>query len=440
VAHFNHQLRAESAQADADFVQTLAEQWQLPFYGESYPVRQFAAAHKQSFEQAARQLRYAFLGRVAATMGANKVAVGHSADDQAETVLMHLLRGSGLSGLAGMRPRFRLADLALDPPALPHLNLIRPLLSRSRVEIEAYCQAQALLAREDRSNQDPAFFRNRLRHDLLPYLERYNPKIRHRLSQTAQILAADVEFLTEQARQLWPQLVREETAQHLELDLSGWAGRPLALKRALVRLAYQKLQPPALDLTFSQVQRVVEIADRAETGLTAVLPHQVRATISYDRLHLFRADQPASLGEDQPRLTRPTPLPVQIPGLTPLPDTAWQLRAELWPQSGPEPARFEPSHRWEAFMAADIVGRQVTLRPRRPGDVFHPFGLGGHRRKINRFMIDQKIPVERRESIPLLASGDQIWWLCGYRCDERSRVQATTPQILHLIFEKIKDS
>ena len=442
VAHLNHQLRADAAQADEIFVRDIAALWALPFFSESQNVAQLATEQKQSIEQAARQARYTFLQRIALEIGATKVAVGHNADDQAETVLMHLLRGSGLTGLRGMRPVATMDRLMfqLQPSTAPftsELKLIRPLLETPRSEIETYCRSHQLTPRWDASNQDPTFLRNRLRHELIPYLERYNPNIRQTLHRTAQIAAADVDYLTLQARRAWAQVITVENGQSIQFDRAAWSDLPLALKRMLLRMALQNLGGKWQDIAFEPIEAAIDLADRGQTGCEASLPHGLRLTVSYNTLVLTGSNRSSPPNKDQPYLVSQTALPLNIPGFTPLPCSSWQLRAELQSKKPAHTERMRQSHRWEAYLDADIVGWSLSLRPRQPGDVFFPLGLAGHRKKVKTYMIDQKIPVIERDQIPLLVSNNQIWWVCGYRCDERAKIRSRTRQVLHLQFKKV---
>ena len=200
VAHLDHGIRGEESRVDAQFVADLARQWELPATVERADVPRLAEEEGLAIEEAARRARYRFLARVAGQVGASRIAVGHNADDQAETVLMHFLRGSGLAGLRGILPLSPLGELRLgqserDSPLAAELRLIRPLLEVPRSAIEAYCRDQELSPRFDRSNLDTTYYRNRLRHKLLPVLETYNPNVREVLRRTAQVMAADHELL-----------------------------------------------------------------------------------------------------------------------------------------------------------------------------------------------------------------------------------------------------
>ncbi|MBO9371414.1 MAG: tRNA lysidine(34) synthetase TilS, partial [Chloroflexi bacterium] len=290
VAHLHHGARGEDADADAAFVADLAREWGLPATLAREDVPAIACQHKLAFEEAARRIRYAFLAHVAGRVGATKVAVGHNADDQAETVLMHFLRGAGLAGLRGMRPATPFAEYRLlqkvDRFPLPdHLPiLIRPLLGTPRARIEQYCAEQGLTPRFDRSNLDTTYFRNRLRHELLPLLETYNPNIRRRLCHTAEVVAADYELLVQMREWAWGQVVREETEEAIVLDRAGWQAQPLALQRALLREAAYRLRPHLRDVDFVHVEAAVRVARAGTTGAQATLPGGLALTVGYDTL------------------------------------------------------------------------------------------------------------------------------------------------------------
>ena len=213
VAHLHHGLRGVDADADAAFVQETAVAWGLPVTIEHADVAALAQQTGMSLEEAARHARYSFLARVAERNGARAIAVGHTADDQVETVLMHFLRGSGLAGLRGMQPvsDFGFWMRGAEPAAaIGGAVLLRPMLSVSRAEILDYCADHGLTPRFDRSNEDTTFFRNRLRHELLPLLETYNPQIRRILLNSATVLADDYEHLRGQLQAAWSQVIVAE--------------------------------------------------------------------------------------------------------------------------------------------------------------------------------------------------------------------------------------
>ncbi|MCB9077256.1 MAG: tRNA lysidine(34) synthetase TilS [Anaerolineaceae bacterium] len=442
VAHLNHQLRHPDADIEAGFVRHIAEQWRLPFFSEARPVADLAAQRQQSLEETARQVRYAFLWSLADQIGANKIAVGHNGDDQIETVLMHFLRGSGLTGLRGMAPQVNIALLPLHPydtiPASSKpVMLIRPLLDTPRLEIETYCRAHQLTPRYDSSNQDTTFFRNRLRHELLPYLETYNPNIRRLLHNTAKIATGEIELVDQQIEQVWPDLVTEVTTQNIDFIRENWLNLPIGLKRATLRRAIYLLHGHLFNITFDHIENAIEVLEKGQTGALMTWPAGLTIRLTYKTISLTLNSAAAwdgALDDDQPAISRP--LDIKLPGLTPLPSTNWQLKATLVPMTPAMWPQIKQATRWEAYIDAVVVGNRLKLRTRQPGDQFRPLGAG-HSKTIKTFMIDAKIPAAYRRRLPILVADEQILWLCGYRLDDRAKVTEQTRQLVHFTFERI---
>jgi tRNA(Ile)-lysidine synthase len=446
VAHLNHQMRGVEADADAAFVAELATDWGLPATIESADVPELARLYKLAPEEAARRARYNFLAQVAAKVGARAIAVGHNADDQTETVLMHWLRGSGLAGLRGILPATSMGDLRfeigdwrfrLQSPIsnLKSLTLIRPLLEISRADIEAYCARHNLQPRFDRSNLDTTYFRNRLRHELIPYLETYNVNIREVLRRSASVMAADYELLRQQLEVTWGQVVRAESDQEVTFDLAAWRALPLGLKRSTLREAIHRLRRALRNIDFVHVENAVEILTDGETGAQATLPQGLMLTISYDSFTV--ADQDYRALPDLPLLLSEGELPVAIPGRTRLPGTDWLLQVEILPRSALSDQALVAAQGWEAYLDSEALGSSCVLRPRRPGDRFCPLGMGGWSKRVNEFMINEKIPASWREHIPLLVNEEErIVWVCGWRPDERACVTDSTRQVVWLHFER----
>jgi tRNA(Ile)-lysidine synthetase-like protein len=444
VAHLNHQMRGPEADADAAFVAGLAADWGLPATIESADVPALARLHKLAPEEAARRARYSFLARVAVQVGARTIAVAHNADDQTETVLMHWLRGSGLAGLRGMLPatpmgdlRFEIGDWRLEVPSpisnLQPLTLIRPLLDIPRADIEAYCARHNLQPRFDRSNLDTTYFRNRLRHELIPYLETYNVNIREILRRSATVVAADYELLRQQLEVTWGQVVRTESDQAVTFGLAAWRALPLALKRSTLREAIHRLRRALRNIDFVHVENALEILRDGETGAQATLPQGLILTIGYDSFTVAGQDYRAL--PNLPLLLTEIPVSVAVPGRAQLPGTDWVLQVEVLPRSVVSDQALVAAQGWEAYLDAAAVGSSPVLRPRRPGDHFCPPGMGGRSKRVNELMINEKIPASWREHIPLLVNGEgQIVWVCGWRPDERACVTDSTQQVVWLRF------
>jgi len=448
VAHLHHGARGADADADAEFVASLAAEWGLPVTVERQDVPALAREHGMAFEETARRVRYTFLARLAGEVGAEKIAVGHNADDQAETVLMHFLRGAGLAGLRGMLPVTPITDYRLLNPFSHHpaaggqrLVIVRPLLKIPRVEIECYCVDRGLAPRFDRSNLDTTYFRNRLRHELLPLLETYNPNVRARLCHTAAVVAADYELLTQMQEQAWAEVVANcssswgEREKAVVFDLAAWRALPVALQRAVLRQAAYRLRSTLRDVDFVHVESARRVALEGETGAEATLPMGLTLTVGYDTLTMGPAGD-VGAPPDEPLLWSAEPLPVQLPDTTRLVESEWVLRAETLEDWDAAQIAANPDP-WTAYFDADALAGALVLRTRRRGDRFRPQGMGGHSVKLGALMINLKVPRAWRDRVPLLVADDEIAWVCGRRVGEDFAVGPGARRVARLWFERV---
>ena len=392
VAHGDHGLRGEEAREDARFVEDAARDMGLPVTLGRVDVNALRADRRMSLEEAAREARYAFLVETASTIGASAIAVGHTADDQAETVLMHLIRGSGASGLAGM-------------PAISHLQaacggervaLARPLLDFTKVETRAYCALRGVTPREDSSNSSLEITRNRVRLELVPALEQYNPRIREALLRMSASAAHDLDFLEQAAGDALRRL--EVAAEHgIAVSRAGFGALHPAVQRHLLRLAYRELAGAVKELTHRHVEDMVRLSS-GRTGAGLELPGGIRFGVGYDTLRLTSAGAAlpaAPTIEGQHELS--------IPGETRVGE--WCVRAELLPPVRDLTA--VGSH--QAVLDADHAGRRLCVRSRRPGDRIAPLGMTGSR-KVQDVMVDEKIPAANRDGVPLVVSENGVVW------------------------------
>lgn len=449
VAHLHHGLRGTDADADAEFVRGVAADWSLPCTIVEADVPALAAEHRLAVEEAARRARYGFLSQVAADVGAGTIAVGHNADDQAETILMHWLRGAGLAGLRGMLSLtplddYRLLEDASAPgprpctqPPTSNLRLIRPLLEVPRGEIEAYCKFHGLEPRFDRSNLDTTYFRNWLRHEVLPLLTRHNPNLREVLHRSARVIASDHELLRALLDETWPQVVLQESlaeGARIVFDLDAWRGLPTSLQRSTLREAIHRLCRSLRNINFLHVESALLVARDGTTGDQATLPRGLMLTVDYDRFTIAAATF-AGPHPDLPLLpAESASLEVSLSGETPLPGSAWSLSAEIADRADLPPDWSANDDPWRAFLDAGRTGGTLCLRTRRPGDRFQPLGMGGHGVKLADFLTNQKLPRALRDRLPLLVADWGIIWVCGQRVDERARVRPETDQVLVLRF------
>ena len=434
VAHLNHSIRGAAADEDMRFVGQLAKSAGLPCTTELIDVPNLADREGLALEEAARRARYAFLSRVAQAAGAHMIAVGHNADDQAETVLMHLLRGAGPAGLRGMLPATRMRDyrmLSLGDKSLADLVLIRPLLNTPRADIEAYCSEENLQSRFDRSNLDTTYFRNRLRHEVLPDLAKISPRISERLRNLAEVVRADYRLLQEFVSVAHDTLLVADHPDALVFDLARWREQPLAIQRALVRRSAYRLRRTLRDVDFEHVEQAVDVAQRGGTGAQAVLPHSLELTVGYTTLTISEAGA-LHLPSECPWLESGDQMRVAVPGLTPLPG-GWTLRAEETSTWDIEAVTENPNP-LAAWIDARSLERAPLLRTREEGDRFVPQGMQGSEVRLSDFLINTKLPRPWRDHLPLLVSQGRIVWVAGLRLSENALVRPETTHVVHLRF------
>jgi len=426
VGHVEHGVRGEESRADAAYVENLTRDWQLPVSVEYADVPVYAAQHKLAIEEAARRVRYSFLGQVAHELGAGCIAVGHNADDHVETILMHWMRGSGLGGLRGILPVQILgAEAWWSGPAV---KLVRPLLEVPRNEIEVYCQQHGLEPRFDRSNLDLTYHRNRIRHELIPHLESFNPRIRDVLRRSARVIADDYDCLRIQGLQAWESLARESEGT-VTFPLKPWLKLHPSLQRQLLREAIHRLRNSLRDIDWIHVEQARMGVEQKAAGARITLPQG---------LWLFKGYDEFVIGEtrpwpDLPLLTEQE-LRLNIPGTTSLPKSNWQLRAKIMNRAEMPEVALENEDPWQAYLDLERTGRSLILRGRRAGDHFQPLGMGGKGKMLNDFMINAKIPQHIRDYLPLVVSPQHIVWVAGWRVDERVKISSQTAQVLYLRF------
>lgn len=426
VAHLNHGWRAEAA-AEAEFVRETAVSHHIPCHIEKSDVIGLARAEGLSLEEAGRKARYDFLARVARQVGAKAIAVGHHADDQGETVLMHLLRGSGLAGLRGMLPVSPL-------PGADDLWLVRPLLTTSRAEIEQYCQELSLNPVTDPTNADTTYFRNRLRHELLPHLADYNPQIAQRLQHLAVVTATDYALIEQLTQEKWVEIVRECGPDWVKLDKTGWQALPLSLRRSTLRQAVRQLRSNLRDVGFEPVEQARLVAEAGTTGQQATLPGGLLLMVGYE--HLLIAAQPDAVPVTLPQVMGERAVPLPIPGQIQLAN-GWVLTAKFVEDIALAQVKNNPAP-WQAFVA--VAERPLRLRTRQPGEKMQPLGMNGRSNKLKEIMIDRKIPARLRAGWPIVATESHPVWLVGHLVDERARVTADSASIIHLQCHKMVDA
>jgi len=428
VAHFNHQLRPDS-DIEANALEKTVSRKMVPSIFERGDVHGYAEREGLSIEDAARSLRYRFLFEQAHECDAQAVAVGHTADDQVETVLMHFLRGAGLTGLKGMSCRSYL------PAFDEHIPVVRPLLEIWREETVLYCAANGLRPYYDPSNDSLNFLRNRVRHLLIPQLETYNPRFREALWRTARSLAGDYAALNELLDATWEECVKLERPGLITFDTGRISSYAPGLQRNLIRRALDKVVPDATDLRFSVLDRASEFLSAKSYGRID-LTGGARLFIEGERVYVAGKDVSLPF-ERWPQMPPGMEmLRVNVPDQLEL-SGGWTFSCEQWriPALALDQA-LNNGDPFQVWLDAKQLPDRIEVRSRRPGDRFEPIGMDGHSMKLSDFFINEKLPQRARDAWPLLCSGDTVIWVPGYRPAHPFRLTEKSRQVMYFTLAK----
>lgn len=430
VATLDHGLRGEASASDADYVTQIATDLGLKTHREKVDVNAIMQSYGLSLEEAARAARYSFLLQCALKSGARNIALAHHLDDQAETVLMHFIRGSGLHGLQGMSMSAPLSDEHLLPDwdekllsaseedVLPEdFRLIRPLLHITRHEIEDYAATFGIEARQDQSNFDTSRLRNTIRHDLLPMLHKLNPNIKNTMSRLAHIVQADVTWIDTEIDRLAAWLVEwsetaplrgeEESGEVAFIDRQSFAEQQIGVQRRLIRKVIFDLFPGMRDLSFDMVERVRDMIHHGKTSAILELPADIWLRVGYDEVLIGYGGDPVY----PPNLPHLAPGQIEQIAL----DTEIQrhrvgkLELHVYWVTQRHSQDWYPPDPLECTLAVAPEAK-IQIRTFEQGDRFRPFGLGGKSQKLSDTFVNAKIPVYYREQVPLLTIDGEIAW------------------------------
>lgn len=424
VVHLNHMLRGNESDKDAGYVRRLSKKLKLPVFIGKKDVRKFAKANKLSLEEAARIQRYEFYKQIADKLNIRKIALGHTADDNAETVLMRLLRGAGEQGLIGIYPvRY-----------IGNLKVIRPLLNIYRREIESFLKEKKISARTDSSNADNKFLRNKVRLELIPLLEEnYNKDIKRVLVNTADILKEDNEYLEEVTKKFYSQAVLKQRKkgefsdandESIHLSVKKIEDFPLAIQRRVLRYGIKELTGTLRQITYQHWNEVLKLLNSNLAYGHIDLPNG----LIVERL---RRELVIRRGKGQNICS--IIYPVKIPGETLVPEFGVKLICAISKRK--TNLEFSMQNPYQGSFDYNKIKKPVFIRTRKEGDTFQPLGMKG-KKKIKDFLIDQKIPQPEKSKVLFLTDKTDIIWLIGLRISERFKVTAKTKQVLKVRFSK----
>lgn len=415
-AHLDHSLRGTESAGDAESVESMVKDMEIPVTVAKQDVRKYQREHKTSLEEAAREVRYNFLAETAAAIGADRVAVGHTVDDNVETILLHIIRGSGTRGLRGLQAKTKRQFDGKE------LTVIRPLLDVSRKETEEYCTKHNLQVRLDSTNLSLTPFRNRIRLELLPLLKKYNPGVTEALLRTAGIAGDDIDYLEKSAKRLWRKVVGTQD-DVIIINKQAFLNLQPSNQRYLLRLALEKIAGNLKDIEARHIEEIIQAKDKPP-GKKINLPYDIVFAVDYDRFLIGKdistlSPFPALTGEYE----------IKIPGDTTVP--GWHIHSEL---INPK-ARLESQGDFCAYFDYAKIREPLTVRIRKAGDRFNPLGLDGTK-KVGSFMLDARIPHDWRDKIPILCDAAGILWVVGYRIDDKVKVTDDTNRVLKMEFER----
>jgi tRNA(Ile)-lysidine synthase len=430
LAHFDHQLRSQSA-GDCEFVRKTAEEFGVMFYQASEDIQRKAEKEKRSIEEIARNSRYQFLFAVAEQINAKAVLTAHTADDQVETILMHLLRGSGTRGLAGMQ-------ICGKTAFHPEIPLVRPLLHTWRGEIDVYCREHCLNPVQDTSNQDRTYFRNRIRHELIPNLETYNPAVKENLVHLAEIVRDDWDYLDTQYSHLFIDLIHLSTPDRVEIPRERFLELERGAQKAILQKALGVLQRDSqAQSEYDTVVRIIQFAHHPTTTSHIALPAHLHAFIEKQNLIITRMAAlplPGTYPQCSGCYSLPTKEPFELeiaPGCILAGANEPVIHYSI-PQSS-------AGFLWEAFLDADrIESNAVTVRSFLPGERYAPLGMGGREIKVSDFFTNKKIPVSLRKDWPLILVKTEIAWIPGFQPAHAFRIQKSTSRVWHFSLKMLK--
>jgi tRNA(Ile)-lysidine synthase len=417
VAHLNHCLRVGDADEDAGFVEAATDDLHLPRTVETRDICAMWEQEKGSLEELARRERYAFYERVCLAEGAQLVALAHHADDNAETILQRVLRGTGLRGMAGISPR---------RPIRPRsdIEVVRPLLEFTRAEIRRYLADGGIAFREDATNAELDTTRNRLRNSLLPQLEEeYNPQVRIALRRLAEQARWADEYIRETSQKVFESLIISRTDQELVLNAKALARKSRIVQTELVRAAIASFEAGEQDLTFGHLKTVVDLVAEDVSNKQVTLPGGMTARIVYNRL-IF------SLPTAAPRETISEQVAIHVPGRTVLPLRGLVFECTIRPVTVDDVlARLHNRDPYEEWLDFDNVRLPLVVRSRQSGDRFFPLGAPGSK-KLGDFLSDVKVDPLEREQVALVCDQLGPIWVVGHRIDERVKLTRISREAL----------
>lgn len=404
--YVDHNLRPGETPSEIAFCRDICGKMNVDFRVKSVDVKGYVKTYKLNKQEAARELRYKAFYEAAQETSADKIALAHNADDQAETVFMRLVRGTGPSGLTGI-PAKRGA-------------LIRPLIEIERGEIDDFLESEHIPSIIDSSNLQTDYFRNRFRLMIMPELKKMNPGLIQSVNRTVSILQEEERYLGIIVTKTLMKMISRKTERRIELFLSPMEAMDIVILRRVLRRAVNETEG-LKGIGFIHIEDIIRLIKDGKSGDRLYLPKGIRAIKDYSLL-VITSEEPRQISSYE----------LQVPGEVAIVGAGVVIKASYEEEAGD----FGDGKTTVVLDAADMHV-PLKIKPRKPGDWFYPYGFG-KRKKLQDFFVDEKVARDERDSIPLVRSGDDIVWVAGYRADNRFRVSGNTKKFLRLVIVKGK--
>jgi len=398
--YVNHNLRPDEIPAEIAFCKTFCEELGVAFMERSIDIVPFSKAHRVNLQEAARELRYQAFQDAALEVKANRIALGHTADDQAETFIMRLSRGSGPAGLSGIPAK--------------RGSIIRPLIEAERREIEEFLKTRDIVPVTDSSNLKEDYFRNKVRMSVMPVLKHSNPNLLRAICHTMAILQEEERYFEVLVTKTLMKLISRKTGRRIELFLAPMESMDKVILRRVLRRAIQETEG-LRGVGFGHIEDIIRLIRKGTAGSRLMLPRGIRVIREYALL-VITSEEPVRIAEYQ----------LAVPGETVIVGAGLVITASI-----EQDAEQMGNGRSTVLLDADRVKLPLAVRPRRAGDSFHPLGFG-RTKKVQDLFVDLKVPRDERDSVPIVTSGDDIIWVAGYRADDRFKVTEHTKKFLRL--------
>ncbi|NLY67032.1 MAG: tRNA lysidine(34) synthetase TilS [Tissierellia bacterium] len=410
IAHLNHGVRGKEALEDEKYVEATAKKLGIPYFSRHVNMDEYAREKKISSEEAGRELRYKFFREILSKIGGGKIAVAHNKNDQAETLLLRLFRGTGIEGLKGMDYKNK--------------DIIRPILGIEREEIEKYLQDRNIEFKIDRTNLEPIYNRNRVRLEIIPYIQKYyNPNIVDTLWRTSQLMAVDNDFLEAYSKEAFYKILKKRDKDSIVLDGNAFRKEHISIQTRIIRNSILMLNESLQGITMKHIEDVVTLFLERGTGKSIRLINNLVAKTSYDDFIIEKFNQEESKDYIQK---------ININSINYIDELGCKFKVEI---KAIDEIDIASHNRYKKYFDYDKVQGNLYIRNRRDGDRFIPFGMKGSK-KVKDYFIDEKIPKDERNRIPIITDEKNIIWIVGYRISELYKLTKDTKRVLVIQFER----